>query len=206
MGTGKSSLGNCLLGRSAFEAKRSARAVTATLAVGSTCASARAALQLAKHATAQRAAAAGAAAAETAAAEADASGVSQSCPPLRPPPVPPPLRPLVVVDSPGFGDPSRSTTALLHEIKVKEMLYFVRSLDPHVFQLCTPERLIGLGLKHTRSYTNLNSNYPPLYIMHVFPRCLQTSARRRSGPLARAFAWWWCSVATRASPTKTWTR
>jgi hypothetical protein len=133
MGTGKSSLGNCLLGRSAFEAKRSARAVTATLAVGSTCASVRAALQLAKHATAQRAA--GAAAAETVAAEADASGVSQSCPPLRPPPVPPPLRPLVVVDSPGFGDPSRSTTALLHEIKVKEMLYFVRSLDPHVFQL-----------------------------------------------------------------------
>lgn len=119
MGTGKSSLGNCLLGRDAFAAKRSARAVTATLAVGSSCAEVRHALQQAKNASVQQVAAAVAAgtAAGAAAAAAEASSVVQLCPPLSPEP-PPVLRPLVVVDSPGFGDPSRSTTALLHEIKV----------------------------------------------------------------------------------------
>jgi len=96
MGTGKSSLGNCLLGQNNFEAKRSARAVTAKLTVGSTCASLRDQM---RHQQSQQ---------------------QQE-------------RPLVVVDSPGFGDPSRSTTALLHEIKVR-LSRTHEALHAHEFQ------------------------------------------------------------------------
>jgi len=126
MGTGKSSLGNCLLGQNNFEAKRSARAVTAKLTVGSTCATLRE--QLRHHQQQQRGDSCTAAAHTS---DVDAVSTTPAASVVPPPPFSPwsaqapvpqqqqqPQRPLVVVDSPGFGDPSRSTTALLNEIKV----------------------------------------------------------------------------------------